>query len=325
MDNSMRAIIGTSAGPDLRQIGVPSPKSSEVLVRVAAAALNRADLRMLTGDSHGSFGGNGQPLGLEWAGEIVAFGEDVTGWRVGDRVMCAGAGAFAEYAVAPQERLITVPDGLDFIDAAVLPVSLLTMHDAIVSNGRLQAGQSVFIQGASTGVGLMGLQIAKALGAALVLGSSMTAKRRERLGAFGADVVIDTSSADWHEAVIAATDGGVDVLIDQVAGDLINQNMMCTRIGGRIVNVGRVGGEAGQVDFNLHALRRLHYVGVTFRTRSDAEVAEVVRSAVADLGPLLQADRLRLPIDTVFPLAQAQAAFAKMSENRHFGKIVLAD
>lgn len=321
----MRAIVSTPDGPVLREVPRPVPKPDEVLVRVRASALNRADLAMLKGAAHGSVGGAGTPLGLEWAGEIVEVGAAATAWRVGDRVMAAGGNAFAEFATGHARRIYPVPDGLSFEAAAGLPVALQTMHDAIATHGALAHGQSVLIQGASSGVGLMGLQVVKLLGAGLVIGSSTSAERRAKLAAFGADHAIDTRAADWVAQVLGATGGkGVDLIVDMLAGPLMNENLKATRIGGRIVNVGRLAGLTGEVDFNLHALRRITYVGVTFRTRSGAEVEEIVAKTTRALMPALTKGELRLPIDKVYPLEAANEAFTHMARNAHFGKIVLA-
>jgi NADPH2:quinone reductase len=198
------------------------------------------------------------------------------------------------------------------------------MHDAIATHGALAAGQSVLILGASSGVGLMGLQIARELGAGLVIGTSSSPDKAARLPQFGADVVVSTSEPGWAEAVLAATDGkGADLVVDMLAGPLFNDTLRATKIGGRIVNVGRMAGERGEVDFDLHSMRRITYVGVTFRTRSGREVIELVGRARAALAPAMAAGRLSIPVDACFDLADAPAAFAKMSANRHFGKIVL--
>ncbi len=320
----MRAVLPSPEGPVLEEISQPCPGPDEVLVRVRASALNRADLAMLKGAAHGRTGGQGIPLGLEWAGEIVEAGAAVTRWKIGDRVMAAGGAAFAEYAVGHEWRLYAVPAGMSFQEAACFPVALQTMHDAIATNGQLQAGQSVLIQGASSGVGLLGLQVAKVLGAGLVIGSSTSPERRARLVEFGADLAIDTRAEDWVAQVMEATGGkGVDLVIDQVAGPLMNANLKATRIGGRIVNVGRLGGNNGEMDFDLHALRRITYIGVTFRTRSAAEVETINRLTTEALSPALQEGRLRLPIDSVLPLEGFAEAFARMKRNEHFGKIVL--
>jgi len=325
MSLTMRAIVSSPDGPVLKDIPRPSPGSEEVLVRVRASALNRADLSMLKGAPHGRVGEVGAPLGLEWAGEIVEMGATAGPWKVGDRVMAASGGAFSEYAVGHARRMYAIPDGLSFEQAATFPVALQTMHDAIATNGELAADQSVLIQGASSGVGLMGMQVAKFLGAGLVIGSSTSLERRAQLGQFGADLAVDTSAPDWVAHVVEATGGkGVDLLIDQVAGPLMTDNLRATRIGGRIVNVGRLGGNKGELDFDLHALRRITYVGVTFRTRSAAEVEQINALTTAALMPALAKGLLRLPVDKVYPLEQANDAFERMKRNAHFGKIVLA-
>jgi NADPH2:quinone reductase len=273
---------------------------------------------------HGAAGGVGAVLGVEWAGEIIEVGAEVTRMKPGDRVMCSGAGGFAEYAVADAGRVLPVPERMSYEQAAALPVALQTMHDAVVTHGQLEAGDSVLVQGASSGVGLMALRIAKHMGAALVAGSSTHAERRAKLSEHGADLALDSSDPDWVKQVLDATDGrGVDLLVDQVAGPFFNQNMKATRILGRIVNVGRLGGTRAEVDFDLHAYRRLTYVGVTFRTRTREEVREIVRKLRADLWDALVAGSLDLPIDRVFAFDDVAAALERMRANQHFGKIVL--
>ena len=198
------------------------------------------------------------------------------------------------------------------------------MHNALLTAGRLKAGETVLIQGASSGVGLMGLQIAKLKGARLVMGTSTNAKRRERLTEFGADLAVDTTRDAWADEVLRATDGkGVDLIVDQISGHVANANMQAASVLGRIVNVGRLGGMKGEFDFDLHAMKRIDYIGVTFRTRSVEEVREIVRRTRADLWGDVESGALRLPIDRTFPLDQAAAALAHMRANAHFGKIVL--
>jgi NADPH2:quinone reductase len=215
-------------------------------------------------------------------------------------------------------------NNMSWEEAATLPVALQTMHDALVTNGRLRAGESVLIQGASSGVGLMGLQIAKLLGSRPVIGTSSSAARRARLAEFGADLALDTSDPKWPEAALAATEGkGVQLIVDQVSGKIANQNLQVAAVLGRIVNVGRLGGARAEFDFDLHALKRIDYIGVTFRTRSLDEVREITRRMREDLWPAVEAGKLRLPIDRVFPLDEAGAAQAHMRANAHFGKIVL--
>ncbi|HXZ01161.1 MAG TPA: zinc-binding dehydrogenase [Stellaceae bacterium] len=321
----MKAAVVGEKGLEIREVPRPQPKSNEVLVRVRAAGLNRADLGVAAGHRHGALGGAGTIVGLEWAGEVAEIGTDVKGIKPGDRVMCSGAGGYAEYAVSDWGRVSPIPaNAMSFAQAAGLPVALQTMHDALVTNGRLQAGDSVLIQGASSGVGLMGLQIAKLMGARPVIGSSTNPDRRARLAEFGADLAIDSKDPAWPEAVAEATQGkGVDLIVDQVSASVANQNMKAAAILGRIVNVGRLGGTRGEFDFDLHALKRLDYIGVTFRTRSLEEVREIVRRMRADLWGAVEAGKLALPIDRSFPLDEAAQALAHMRANAHFGKIVL--
>lgn len=321
----MKAGVATENGLAVHDIPEPAPKAEEVLVRVRAAGLNRADLNAAKGSGIASSASLGKPIGLEWAGEVAAVGERVQGFRPGDRVMCSGSGGYAEFAVADMGRTMPVPDGMPFEQAAGLPLALLTMHDALITNGRLKAGESVLIQGASSGVGLMGLLIAKQRGAGLVIGSSTNAARRARLAEFGAGLAIDSGDPSWSDEVVKATDGkGVDLIVDMISASVANLNMKAAAVRGRIVNVGRLGGTRGEFDYDLHALKRLDYIGVTFRTRTLDEVREITRRMQDDLWDLVSAGKLTLPIDHVFPLDEAVAAQARMRGNEHFGKIVLS-
>lgn len=321
----MKAAVIADKGLEIREVPKPSPKPNEVLVKVRASGLNRADLMMAAGLRHGPLGGAGQVAGLEWAGEVVEVGAEAKGVKPGDRVMCSGAAGYAEYAVCDWGRVLPIPaNNMSYEQAATLPIALQTMHDALITNGRMRAGESVLIQGASSGVGLMALQIAKLKGAALVIGTSTHAGRRARLKEFGADLAIDTSRPDWADEVLTATDGkGVNLIVDQVSASVANQNLKATAILGRIVNVGRLGGFKGEFDFDLHALRRISYVGVTFRTRGLEEVRAITAALRADIWGAVESGRLSLPIDRAFPLAEAAAAQAHMRANNHFGKIVL--
>jgi NADPH2:quinone reductase len=320
----MRAVVVTEKGPALRDIAPPEARAGQVLVKVHANALNRADLAMAAGHLHGARGGVGAVLGLEWAGEVADVGAGVKGFSPGDRVM--GSGGFADFVVVPAAQVLRIPDAnLSFEDAACYPVALRTMHNALVTAGGLRAGETVLIQGASSGVGILGMQIASEMGAAKVIGSSTHTGRRARLTEFGADLAVDTSDPEWVHTVLDATGGaGVDLIVDQVSGGLVTPNMRAARILGRIVNVGRLGGQKAEFDADLHALRRITYIGVTFRTRTPEEVAEITRALLADLTPALEAGRFRMPIDSVFPLEDFAPALAKMRANEHFGKIVLS-
>lgn len=320
----MKAAIRDDAGLAFTTLARPVPGPDDVLVRVRAVALNRADLGILAGHMHGKIGGAGTVLGMEWAGEVVETGTRVTGHAPGDRVMGAGHAAFAEYTLGDRGRVHAIPAGLSFEQAATLPVALQTMHDAIVTNGRLKRGESVLIQGASSGVGLMAMQIAKHLGAGLVIGSSTNAERRARLVEFGADLAVDSSDPGWPEQARQATGGrGVDLTIDQLSGATVNASMAAAAVLGRIVNVGRLAGMKAEFDFDLHALKRIDYIGVTFRTRSIEETREIGDRMWADLAPAVADGSLSLPISATFPYERLGDAYAMMRANRHFGKIVV--
>ena len=321
----MKAVVLTDEGLALREVPIPEPKPNEILVKVVASGLNRADLIMAAGRPHGSLGGAGAIAGLEWAGEVEAVGAEVPEFRPGDQVMCSGAGGYAEYAVTDWGRACPVPRAASGpVEAATLPIALQTMHDALITNGRLAAGESVLIQGASSGVGIMAIQIARLKGAGTVIATSRDTGRRARLAEVGADLVLDPGDPGWVEQAREATGGeGVDLTIDQVSGSLANQTMQAAAVLGRIVNVGRLGGFTAEFDFDLHALKRIDYIGVTFRTRSVEEVRAINAAMRADIWDAVEDGTLSLPIDRTFPLEQAAEAQAHMRANAHFGKIVL--
>jgi NADPH:quinone reductase len=321
----MRAAVLTEHGLDFADLPTPSPKPAEILVKVRASSLNRADLFLLDGRAHGAAGGAGTVLGLEWAGDVVEVGSEVTAYRPGDRVMCSGIGGFAEYAVTDWRRAFPFPsDAIDYEKGACLSVALRTTHTSIVDLGEFRQGQTMLVLGASSGVGLMSLQVGKVLNAGLIIGTSTKPERRAELARFGADAALDSSDPAWVEQVLELTNGrGVDLIVDFLAGPHINESMRATRLGGRIVNVGRMAGESGQFDFDLHSLRRIQYLGQTFRTRSAEEVGEIAQRVRKDFWPALIAGRLGLPIDARLPLDELASAFEMMRANKHFGKIVL--
>jgi NADPH:quinone reductase len=320
----MKAYVYGANGAAITDVAKPVPKGTQVLVRVRACGLNRADLGMTKGHAHGSAGGPGAVLGMEWAGEVAETGPDAKGVKAGDKVVGSGAAAFAEYTLADHGRLFRTPSNMNFEEAATLPVALATMHNAVVTVGELQAGQSVLIQGASSGVGLMALQIARLKGAKTVIGSSTDAMRRSRLKEFGADLAVDSSDPAWVDQVLQATGGeGVDLIVDQVSGNVASQNLKATRIKGRIVNVGRLGGTHADFNFDLHAARRINYIGVTFRTRTIDEIREIFDQVRNDIWPAVESRKLQLPIDKVFAFEDIGKAFERMEANKHLGKIVV--
>ena len=319
----MKAGVASPDGVVIQDVPPPKPKPTDVLVKIKAIALNRADLGSARGDtSHGAAAG--RPVGSEFAGEVVEAGNEVRDFKVGDRVMCHSPGSHAEYAVSDHGRAMKVPDGMGFEQAATLPIGLNTLHNALVSAGRMKAGEFVMVQGASSGVGIIGLQIAKLMGAKLVVGTSTNEARRARLKEFGADLAINTKDADWPDQVMKATDGkGLHLTVDMLSGPVVSQTMRCTALLGRIVNIGRLAGMKAEFDFDAHARQRIDYIGVTFRTRTIEEVREILIKMRADLWDAVKAGKIRVPVDKTFPLAEARAGHDHMRANKHFGKILL--
>ncbi len=321
----MKAVTLGDDGVEIKDLPNPEPTSEQVLVKVKSCGLNRSDLLETQGQSFGHTGGDTKIIGGEFAGEIVELGEGVEDLKVGDKVMCRGGSGWAEYAVANHKRAIKFnPKQISWEQAASIQGNLQTMHDAIVTNGKFIPGQSVFIQGASSGVGIIGLQIAKALGASLILGSSTNQNKLSKLSSYGADISIDTSKENWLDKVLDVTEGkGVDVLIDMLSGDFVNKNMEATKINGHLINIGRLAGMNGNFNYDLHAKRRLHYVGTTGRTRSVEENLDVARVANKDLWGYVVDGKIRHVIFQTFRLNEASDALNIMNENKHFGKLVL--
>src|SRR3954470_16877414 len=220
----MKAAVVGENGVEIRDLPKPEPKPNEVLIRVRASSLNRADVGVAAGHQHGRVGGIGSRIGLECSGEVEAVRGDVKDFKPGDRVMGSAPGSYAEYVVADPGRISRIPaNNMTYEQAACFPVALQTLHNAIVTAGRFKRGETLLIQGASSGVGLMGMQIGKFMCASLVMGGSTNASRRGRLKDYGCDLAIDTSDPTWPDAVKKATGGnGVDVIVDMVSAPVAN-------------------------------------------------------------------------------------------------------
>ena len=312
---------------ELRNVPDPVPGPSELLLRVRATALNRADLAQRRGAYPAPVKASDSGLaiaGLEAAGEVVGMGSEVAGFTVGDRVMAMCAGAYAELATVDYRLAVRIPDRLSWEAAAAVPVAYMTEHDALITNARLQAGESVLINAASSGVGVAAIQIAKSWGAKPVIGTSGVPQKLAALAELGLDVGINYRTENFADAVLAATYGrGVDVIIDHVGAPYLADNLRCMALRGRLVSVGRLGGGKGEFDLDVLALKRLQFIGVTFRTRTLDERIAIAQRFTADLLPALADGRLRPLIDRVFPLREALAAQAYLASNAQVGKIVL--
>ena len=327
MNQTMSALVGGVA-PDweLRDVEVPTPEAGQVLVRVRAAGLNRADLYMLEGTYNpNTKTSNVYTAGLELAGEVEAVGEGIGKLAVGDRVMGATLGAFAPFAVLDERHAIDVPAGVDWNDAAALPVGLSTANDALVTQAGFLGGESVLVVGASSSMGLLAVQLAKALGASRVLATTTSEAKVEQIKAAGADVVINTASEQLAERAADATDGaGVDIVLDHVGGQLFAELLPATRIGGTIVNIGRLAGPTCTINLDQLAFRRLKVRGTTFSVRTPEERGEVCAALIPDVLPAVEDGRIKPIVDRVFPFEDAQGAAERMRSNQAAGKLVLA-
>jgi NADPH2:quinone reductase len=330
----MRAAVAEAGKVEVREVPVPEPGPGQLLLRVHAAGLNAADRLLIAG--HYRVGASVRPpsaspagpvpVGTEAAGEVVAVGADVTGFASGDRVMAMGRGAFAEYAAFDAGRALHIPAGLGWVEAAAVPVVYATAHDALATAGRLVPGESVLVNAASSGVGVAVLQLARLLGAGLVIGTSTSPAKFDRLRAAGVplDVALDGSAADLGEQLLAATGGeGVDVVVDSVGGTSWPSTLAAAALGGRVVSVGRLGGTRADVDLDELARKRVSLVGVSFRTRSGAAAAEVFAAAGPVVLPGLADGRLRVLVDRTFPLAEVASAEDHLGAGGHIGKVVL--
>lgn len=300
---------------------MPVPAADQVLVRVHASGLNRGEITMASRYR------DGHPLasGVEFAGEVVQVGDRVKGWRAGDAVMGHGSGTQAEYVLAAPLALMHKPAQLDWVSAAAFPNVFMTAHDALISNGALKPGESVLVNAASSGIGLAAIQIARLMGAGLVIATTRSAAKADRLQAMGVDRVINTSAED-QETVVNELTGkrGVDIIIDSVGAPVFEANLRSLAVLGRLVNIGRMGGSKTNIDLDQLWLKRLKLIGVTFRTRSEAERVAVVQACARDLLGFLEQGKIQLPIDRVFVMADVAQAYEYMVRDEHFGKIVLS-
>jgi NADPH2:quinone reductase len=317
-----RIVPGPQGGRlEIQDVPVPAPGAGQVLVRVMAAGLNRGEIKQVREARSGA----PKTSGVEFAGLVAAVGAGVERLREGDHVVGHGTGGQAEFAVAEARAVIRVPSGLPWPEAAAFPNVFVTAHDALVTNGELRAGETVLVNAASSGIGLAAIQIAALTGAAQVFATSRSAAKVGRLKEYGVTHAIDVSREDQVEAVMAATGGrGVDVVVDTLGAGVFEANLKSLAVKGRLVNIGRMAGSVTQFDMTELWLKRLKLIGVTFRTRTEEERLQCIEAAARDLVPLLDAGRIELPVDRVFPLERIAEAHAYMETDRHFGKIVIA-
>jgi len=299
-----------------REMPEPEPAGGQLLVRLRAAGLNRGELASAQSQA--------KPGGTEGAGEVAKLGPGVTGFRIGERVMGRCPGAFAEHALMDAREALPVPERLSWEEAASVPIVFCVVHDMLVGQGALKAGEWLLVTGVSSGVGVAALQAAKALGAR-VIGTSGSAEKLEKLKPLGLDVGLVTRKADFRDAVMKATDGrGANLVVNTVGGTVFGECVRALAFEGRLAIVGYVDGVL-KAEMDLEALhaKRLRLFGVSNRLRNAEQRAATVRGFARDLLPALADGRIKPLIDRVYALDELPAAKARMEANAHVGKIVV--
>jgi tumor protein p53-inducible protein 3 len=323
----MKAIVIDQPGPeDVMHIGeVPPPAMGpeDLHLRVHTTAVNRADLLQRQG-LYPPPPGASPILGLECAGEVVAVGSDVTGWKVGDRAMALlPSGGYAEEVVVHHGSAMHVPAVLSWEEAGAIPEVFLTAFLNLFILGDVAPGGTALVHGGGSGVGTAAILLLREAGIRSIV-TAGSDEKCQRCRELGADVAINYRSGDFAPAVREATGGrGVDAVLDCVGGRYLAQNIDCLAVDGRLVIIGLIGGATAQINLAALLLRRLRVIGSTLRTRSAAEKADTVARFQARFGAALAAGRLRPPIECVLPLSQAAEAHRIVQSSRHFGKVVL--
>jgi putative PIG3 family NAD(P)H quinone oxidoreductase len=322
---AMRAILfdGTG-GPEVLHLAewpVPAPAAGEVLIKIAATALNLADVRQRQGAYIMSAGP--RVLGLECSGHIAALGEGVEGWQIGQPV-CAllGRGGYAEYATAPASQLLAVPEGMDLASAAALPEAAATIWSNIFDIGGLREGGTLLVQGGAGGIGSLALQFGKAMGARVFCTASNA--RREFCESLGAERSFDYRDNGTVDAFLAATDGyGADVILDNMGASHLARNIDCLALDGRIMSIGLQGGRVAEINLALLMKKRGSLCSTSLSDRSPAAKARIMEGVRTQLWPHVLAGRVRPVIDQSFALAEAAEAHRAMEAGGRSGKLLL--
>lgn len=320
-------VIETDAGVthlQQREVAPPQPGPADLIVDVRASALNRADLRRAASHFAASESAQGPAVGgLEMAGEVTAIGAAVHGFAPGDRVMAMTGGSWAQQVRLDHRLAIPVPSGMTWPEAAAVPVSFVTAHDALVSAADLRPGESVLVRGASSAAGLASIEIARELGAGVLLGTTNRRAKMDLLESLGCQPLL-TGAGPIAGAVRDRTDGrGVDVVIDIVGAGTVQDNVDAAVITGRIICLGRLAGTEGIFNLDEFSRKRINMKGVTFRTRSFDERVAAVALFREQMLPLLASRALRPVIDRAFGFGEVNEAETYMRENQNFGKVII--
>ena len=327
MTSSMRYIEhGTGGAPEVlhaAQTGAPQAGPGDVLIKVAYAGVNRPDCLQRSG-RYPPPPGASPILGLEASGHVVAVGEGVTQWRIGDAVCgLANGGAYAEYVAIPQGQVLPVPKGLSLLQAAALPENYFTVWTNVFQRGRLQSGETFLVHGGSSGIGLTAIQLAKAFGAR-VLCTVGNADKVEACLKAGADVAINYRTQDFVDEALAATaQQGVNIILDMVGGDYMQRNLKALSVDGRLVQIAFLQPSKTEVDWIGLMVKRLTFTGSTLRPRSVADKAKMAAELKQNVWPMMEQGKCLPVIHQVFDLDQAAQAHALMESSTHIGKIML--
>ena len=319
--------IAEPGGPEVLKAAerpLPEPGVGEVLVKVAAAGVNRPDMLQRQGGYPPPPGASDIP-GLEIAGTVAALGPGAQGWQRGDGV-CAlvAGGGYAEYCAAPTAQCLPIPNGFDMIKAAALPETYFTVWENVFRRGRLEGGERLLVHGGSSGIGTTAIQIANARGAR-VFATAGSAEKCAACEALGAERAINYREEDFVEVVAELTGGeGVDVVLDMVGGDYIARDVKALRTEGRLVLIAFLGGSRAEFNFLPVMMKRLTITGSTLRPRGVEEKGAIAAELLREVWPLLDSGRIAPVIDSTYPLAEAAAAHACMESGAHIGKLVLS-
>jgi NADPH2:quinone reductase len=319
-------VIRSPGGPDMlvpQERPVPPPGEHEVLVKVAAAGVNRPDVMQRKGLYPPPPGATDIP-GLEIAGEVVARGAKVERWKPGDKVMgLVVGGGYAQFCPVHESHALPIPDNLSLIEAAAIPETFFTVWHNVFERGALKTGETLLVHGGSSGIGTAAIQLAKANRARVIV-TAGTPDKCQACRALGADVAVNYKDEDFVAATKAATHGrGADVILDMVGGDYIERNYEAAAVEGRVVQIAFVGSPKATVDFRRIMLKRLTHTGSTLRARSVEDKGAIARAVEQHVLPLIAAGRVKPVIDSSFALDEAALAHARMESSAHVGKIVL--
>jgi NADPH2:quinone reductase len=324
---TMTAIeITTPGGPDVlkpARVPTPQPGSGQILVKVAAAGVNRPDLMQRAG-SYPPPPGHSPLPGLEIAGEVAAVGDGVTRWKLGDKV-CAlvNGGGYAEYCIAEEPIALPIPANLDMVHAGAIPETFFTVWNNVFERGRLAAGEWLLVHGGTSGIGTTAIQLAKALGAN-VIATAGSAEKSKACLELGADRAINYRTEDFVAAAREATGGkGPDVTLDMVGGDYTERNIAAAAEEGRIVQIAVLGGAEVKINIARLMMKRLTLTGSTLRPRTRAAKAGFARALETQVWPLLAAGKVKVVMDSTFALAKAADAHRRLETGAHIGKVVL--